>query len=72
MYSHHLLVKLGLKTCAKCLDDWPIEAFGFDRSRPDGRAVYCKECRKDDHQRKKVLPSSPHNPRRMAANRPLS
>jgi len=56
MYNHYLLVNHGLKECAKCHNDKEIQAFGFDKTRPDGRAVYCKECR-NDHKRTKVLPS---------------
>lgn len=46
MYNHYMLVKHGLKECAKCHNDYHIDAFGMDKTRPDGRAVYCKECRK--------------------------
>ena len=34
------------KTCPSCGDDLPLDRFGVVKSRPDGRAAYCKECRR--------------------------
>lgn len=33
-----------VKTCPCCGYTLPIGRFGFDRSRTDGRNVYCREC----------------------------
>ncbi len=35
------------RRCPKCGEVKPIEAFGTDRARPDGRDVRCKECRRE-------------------------
>lgn len=55
MHSHYMLARHGLKMCAKCHDDKRVYAFGFDRSRPDGRHVYCKECRHEEYETKKKI-----------------
>lgn len=34
-----------MKTCTKCREERPSEAFPRDSSRRDGRHPYCKECR---------------------------
>jgi hypothetical protein len=34
-----------MKPCTKCKVVKPVEAFATDRSRPDGRAMWCRECR---------------------------
>lgn len=33
-----------MKRCGKCLVEKPLEEFGRNRPRPDGRSVYCKPC----------------------------
>lgn len=33
------------KRCPRCLKDKPIDKFGLDKWRKDGRNTYCKECR---------------------------
>lgn len=33
------------KRCPKCGINLPLEAYGRNRSRPDGLQVYCKDCR---------------------------
>lgn len=33
-----------MKRCRKCDQDKPADAFGTDRSRKDGKMVYCREC----------------------------
>jgi len=35
----------GLKWCSGCDEDWPVECFSRDRSRPDGRRNQCTACR---------------------------
>ena len=37
---------IGMKTCKRCGADKPLEEFHSDRSRPDGKYAYCKECAK--------------------------
>lgn len=34
-----------LKTCSKCRVSFPLDMFGTDRSRPDGKYPACKPCR---------------------------
>ena len=36
----------------------PVEAFGRNKSRPSGLAVYCKECRNADAQKDRAKPKS--------------
>jgi len=36
---------LVMKTCARCKISQPIDEFGIDRKRKDGRFCYCKTCR---------------------------
>lgn len=33
------------KTCARCREMKPVEAFAVDRSRRDGRTYWCRDCR---------------------------
>jgi 5-methylcytosine-specific restriction endonuclease McrA len=39
-----ILQLLGEKLCIKCEEIKPLDAFGSDKSRPDGKTVYCKAC----------------------------
>jgi hypothetical protein len=32
------------KRCSRCHEDLPLEAFGVDRERKDGKNMYCKPC----------------------------
>ncbi|MGI9460164.1 MAG: hypothetical protein ACR2NF_09215 [Pirellulales bacterium] len=32
------------KACSKCKEEKPVEAFAKDKSRKDGKTVYCKDC----------------------------
>jgi hypothetical protein len=44
------------KTCPDCGEDKDLEDFGVNRSRPDGRAYYCRICfrrRSNEHYRRK-------------------
>jgi len=41
--------KLGHKECTKCCRILPFECFGSDKSRRDGYASRCKECRNGNH-----------------------
>lgn len=34
------------KVCTRCREEKPLEAFGKDGGREDGRAIYCKACRR--------------------------
>ena len=40
-----------MKTCAKCGETKPLDAFHRDRSKADGRRVHCRECTLE-HQRR--------------------
>lgn len=33
-----------MKSCSKCCEEKPLDAFGMDKSRSDGKTVYCKVC----------------------------
>lgn len=35
-----------MRTCLKCHEEKPLEAFNADRSRKDGRHPYCKPCKR--------------------------
>ena len=48
---------LVLKKCTQCPDGGafrPLECFGADRSRPDGKQQYCKSCRAHKHKRRRL------------------
>jgi hypothetical protein len=34
-----------MKLCTKCKAQHPLESFGSDRSRKDGKSIYCLQCR---------------------------
>lgn len=36
-----------MKHCARCGHDKPLSDFGIDRSRPDGRRIYCQACTRE-------------------------
>lgn len=36
---------MSTKTCSKCRKQKSLDQFGFDKSRPDGKNLYCKNCR---------------------------
>lgn len=38
---------LGFKRCTRCHEVKPVEQFGIDQGRKDGRCVYCKPCTSD-------------------------
>ena len=40
-----------MKTCKKCGDPKLLDGFYSDKSRPDGKHPYCKECKKADAKR---------------------
>lgn len=47
----------GLKWCHHC-DQWkPLESFGQDSSRGDGREARCSECRRTPDPKPRVIPS---------------
>lgn len=39
-----------MKTCYKCGQQKPLDAFSVDRSRPDGRHSRCRDCRRSHYQ----------------------
>lgn len=39
----------AVKTCTKCGETKPLDAFSRDRRRKDGRLARCKPCRHADH-----------------------
>ena len=34
-----------MKNCNKCKADLPVDSFGSDKSRKDGKSIYCLRCR---------------------------
>ncbi len=46
----------GTKWCPRCRDFRPSGQFGVDRLRPDGKHVYCRNCRKSYKQRAVASP----------------
>ena len=44
--------------CPRRNHNVPVEAFGRNKSRPSGLAVYCKECRNADAQKDRAKPKS--------------
>ncbi|WP_245681868.1 endonuclease VII domain-containing protein [Actinomadura kijaniata] len=43
-YRRHSAVPEGMKYCPRCKEIQQLDAFGSNRSSPDGRAAYCKPC----------------------------
>ncbi|MFC9974448.1 endonuclease VII domain-containing protein [Spirillospora sp. NPDC127200] len=43
-YRRHSAVPEGMKYCARCEEVKPVDAFGSNRSQPDGRTTYCRPC----------------------------
>jgi 5-methylcytosine-specific restriction endonuclease McrA len=41
----------AVKRCSKCQEDKPLDAFPRDRSKPDGRQSYCRDCRRVTNRR---------------------
>jgi hypothetical protein len=50
----------GVKHCYKCAQDLPLDAFGNDRGRPDGKYPFCRRCRKA--QDAVALAAAPYKP----------
>jgi hypothetical protein len=42
-----------VKRCAKCKNELPAEQYGPDRSQRDGRARYCRECKRISDRKKR-------------------
>lgn len=36
-----------MKTCSRCQSEMSEDCFSKDRSKSDGRSIYCKQCRKE-------------------------
>lgn len=37
----------NLKKCAACKESKPLDSFGPSKSRPDGKNVYCRSCKRE-------------------------
>lgn len=42
-------VERDVKTCRRCGEEHPLDAFSRDRAKSDGRGSYCKPCRRAHH-----------------------
>lgn len=36
-----------MRTCIKCKEDLPLDAFGTNKARPDNTNVYCRRCNRE-------------------------
>lgn len=44
----------GFKTCSTCLESLPLDSFGIDRKKKDGRNFRCKDCRRGEKKRSRT------------------
>lgn len=57
------------KSCQKCDGVHPIVDFSVDRSKQDGRSIYCRSCRSKIAKNKRSLESHKENQRKTAHRR---